>query len=324
MLIHSCEKLSYPFAAWPVSINMINSLSEDFLQINTPEYPLRGRNTLISSLRRWHSPHLHILPGSIKFAIRGQVEVETRSGVYRLNNHRILVLNAWEPYTFKIPSNTLTQTFTVFFRPRYLGSLQHSLINDDDALLVRGGNDELPLHLEFPETLLPAESNGLREKLLTLFNCWQTEVSQYCLADRVREIGEALVRLRCGSLSQLSKINAVKRSTREELLRRVQTAAIFIRENLASNIDLHIIARQVGMAPHHLHRTFRSIHGVTPYQWIMALRLEEAKRLLCETELPVSRICDRVGYSSVPSFTRLFASRFGKAPAFFRRSLRID
>jgi len=35
------------------------------LQINTPEHPLRGLNTLISAVRTWHSPHVHLLPGSI-------------------------------------------------------------------------------------------------------------------------------------------------------------------------------------------------------------------------------------------------------------------
>jgi hypothetical protein len=54
-------------------------IPEDFLQINSPERPLRGLNTLISSTRTWHSSHLHILPMSIKSAVRGEIDVETRT-----------------------------------------------------------------------------------------------------------------------------------------------------------------------------------------------------------------------------------------------------
>jgi len=82
------------------------------------------------------------------------------------------------------------------------------------------------------------------------------------------------------------------------------------------------VARVAGMAPHHLHRTFRAANGVTLHQWIVRLRLDEAKRLVQETDMPISHVCHRVGYSSLPSFTTLFRAHFGRPPAAFRRSRR--
>jgi AraC family transcriptional regulator len=202
--------------------------------------------------------------------------------------------------------------------------LQETLLMSDAALLERGPSEEFPAHLEFPEALFPCGSNGVGPRLVALFQAWQGGASPYCLSDRVRAIAEALIRLRSGSFSKMSRIDAVKPSTREELFRRVQAALIFVRENYATNIDVYMVARHAGMAPHHLHRTFRAIHGLTLHQQIVQLRLDEAKRLLEGTDLPISRICSRVGYSSLPSFTNLFRSRFGGPPSAVRRSPRME
>jgi AraC family transcriptional regulator len=301
---------------------------DDFLQINTPEprgprTNSGGRNTLISSFRTWHSPHVHVLSASVKFAIRGEIDVETRRGTYRLNNRRFLFVNAYEPYTFQIAPKSAAQTCSLFFRSRYLASLQHALTGNDEWLLDRIPDDgELSAHLEYPEALIPATSHAVGARLHALFQAWQAGGSPHCVADRVRDVGEALVRWRSRASSEMEGIAAAKRSTREELYRRVQVAALFVRENYTKDIDLNDVARVAGMAPHHLHRTFRSANGVTLHQWIVRLRLDEAKRLVQETDMPISNVCHRVGYASLPSFTTLFRSHFGRPPAAFRRTRR--
>lgn len=303
---------------------------EDHLQINTPEprqrslQPPAGRNTLISALRTSHSTHVHVLSASVKFAVHGQIDVETRRGVYRLNNTRFLVLNAWEPYTFQIAPRSTAQTFSLFFRARYLASLQDALVKGDADLLEQPPDNELSSHLEFPEVPFPTCHHSVGRQLLALFRAWQAGTSQHCLSDRVRDVGEALIDLRSNTLSQRDGIHAAKRSTREELYRRVQLASLFVRENYAKDIDLNRVAQQAGMSPHHLHRTFRAIHGFTLHQWVVQLRLNEAKRLLQKTDIPISGICRRVGYSSLPSFTNLFRSRFGRPPVACRRSGLVD
>ena len=157
----------------------------DYLQINTPEprhrllHPLPGRNTLISALRTSHSEHVHVLSASIKFAIQGQIDVETKRGVHRLNNTRFLVLNAWEPYTFQIAPRSAAQTFSLFFRAHYLASLQDTLVKSDERLLEQLSGNELSAHLEFPEALFHAGSNDVGIRLFALFRGWQAGGSQH-------------------------------------------------------------------------------------------------------------------------------------------------
>lgn len=299
---------------------------DDRLDINTPEPPPGPRrphpgagNVLISAERRWHSPHVHVLAGSVKFAIRGEIDVETRRGRYRVSRRRFLLVNAWEPYTFQIAPGDVAETCSLFFRGGYLASLQEAALGSHATLLERGPAEGARGQLEFPEALFEAGSSGVGPSLRQLHSAWRAGASQLCLADRVRDVGEALIRLRTGAHARAERIAAVRASTRAELFRRTQAAAMFAREHFAGDIGLGRAARHAGMAPHHLHRTFRAVHGLTLHQWIVQLRLEEARRLLAHSDLPVAAVCRRVGYTSAPSFANLFRARFGCSPTRFRR-----
>jgi AraC-like DNA-binding protein len=76
------------------------------------------------------------------------------------------------------------------------------------------------------------------------------------------------------------------------------------------------------MSPYHFHRVFRATTGVSPGRFVAALRIEEAKRVLLETELDVGEICAEVGYQSVGSFTSQFARLVGVAPSRYRELAR--
>jgi AraC family transcriptional regulator len=296
---------------------MGESFLRESVQINPPSYPLKGLNSIVSSLRSSVPAHEHCLPTSLKCVMSGVIDVETRRGRYRITPGRFVVINAWEPYQFSIPQGRSAQTFSLFFRPYYLPEILKTAKSGDDGLL--DGSGQLDKYLEIPEALMCSESFAVGVKARCLFRLWQRGASQLCLADRLREVATAVVRLREGLGRQRWEIEAKKQSTRDELFRRVQRAYVFIRENYRSDIDLHAIAREVGMADHHLHRTFSTVFHTTPHQTITHLRLQEARRLVLATEIPLAAIGRRVGYASAPSFSNLFRATFGVPPSALRQ-----
>jgi AraC-like DNA-binding protein len=92
---------------------------------------------------------------------------------------------------------------------------------------------------------------------------------------------------------------------------------------MRSRIDQPMTLRQmarIGFAsPYHFNRTFRQITGVPPSQFLYALRLDAARRLLTQTQKKVIDICYEVGYNSVGTFTRRFAYVLGVPPTRFRK-----
>ena len=79
-------------------------------------------------------------------------------------------------------------------------------------------------------------------------------------------------------------------------------------------MPLESMARIACASPYHFNRTFRQITGLPPAQFLYALRLDAARRLLMQTQRRVIDICYDVGYNSVGTFTRRFTDLLGISP----------
>jgi AraC-like DNA-binding protein len=81
------------------------------------------------------------------------------------------------------------------------------------------------------------------------------------------------------------------------------------------------IATAAAVSRFHFIRQFRALFGETPQQYRTRSRLEMAKHLLVSGEDSITDICMAVGFSSLGSFSTLFARRFGQAPSKYRQRL---
>ncbi len=79
------------------------------------------------------------------------------------------------------------------------------------------------------------------------------------------------------------------------------------------------IARSLRLSPWHFIRQFDALFGMTPHQFRIAARIEHAKRLLALGEHSVTEVCMEVGFTSLGSFSELFAKRVGAPPSVWRR-----
>jgi len=103
-----------------------------------------------------------------------------------------------------------------------------------------------------------------------------------------------------------------------DLYRRIVQAKLFIDSNYAERIDAAEIADEACYSKFHFIRTFKSIYGRTPHQYLTHVRIERAKELL-EQELSVTEACFAVGFDSLGSFTSLFKRRAGVTPSEYQR-----
>src|SRR5688500_10664575 len=103
-----------------------------------------------------------------------------------------------------------------------------------------------------------------------------------------------------------------------ELLRRLCLARAWLRECDEPRSSVTQIARRAGIAPHHFIRLFRTVFGETPHQYRSLAQIVRAKHLLVLTDQTVTVVCMAVGFSSLGSFSTLFARRVGMSPSVFR------
>jgi AraC-like DNA-binding protein len=108
-----------------------------------------------------------------------------------------------------------------------------------------------------------------------------------------------------------------------EVFRRLCAARqLLIDDSDRAPLPIDAVARAIGMSPFHFIRRFDAVFGVTPHQARIAARLDRAKLLLARGEHSVTEVCFEVGFSSLGSFSALFARRVGESPSEFRRRVR--
>ena len=86
-------------------------------------------------------------------------------------------------------------------------------------------------------------------------------------------------------------------------------------------VALRGVARAVRMSYFHFSRAFKQSMGMTATNYIAERRIERAKKMLEETELPISEIALRSGFSSQSHFTTAFRRLAGATPKAFRVAL---
>jgi AraC family transcriptional regulator len=95
-----------------------------------------------------------------------------------------------------------------------------------------------------------------------------------------------------------------------------------MRARLASQITIADIASECRLTPSHFARAFRRSTGRAPHQYLSDLRVEEAKRLLLGSPLPLADIALICGFGDQSYFTRVFSRLVGTSPGAWRRAVR--
>ncbi len=100
------------------------------------------------------------------------------------------------------------------------------------------------------------------------------------------------------------------------------TAVRFIREHACHGINVADVLDHVAISRSTLERNFRIHLGRSPQSEIRAVQLARARQLLAETDHPIHRIAELVGYNHVEYFNVVFKREIGQTPGQFRHTVR--
>lgn len=111
----------------------------------------------------------------------------------------------------------------------------------------------------------------------------------------------------------------LKERRENETTRPIRMAKQFIQENYGQNITLEDVCGAVGFSSAYFSALFKKETGEGFSKYLTQVRIDQAKKLLRETGLSVSEVCEAVGYSDRKHFTQTFHKMTGVTPAEFRR-----
>ena len=89
--------------------------------------------------------------------------------------------------------------------------------------------------------------------------------------------------------------------------------------HLDQRLSVDDLAAHARMSRRNFTRRFAEVTGTTPARWVLAQRLDEARRLLEKTSWPVARIAAACGFSSVVTFRQNFVSTYATTPTSYRQ-----
>ena len=139
---------------------------------------------------------------------------------------------------------------------------------------------------------------------------------------RQRTIKEFFVTFR-SSIEQLYRENTVSDSMANNS--RMQELKDFVDENFClPQMSLRYMADHFSLSDTYLSKLFKENFGENFIDYLLRKRMEEAARLLAETDMSVKQIVKSVGYEDVSSFSKKFSAKFEMTPGKYRKQLRIE
>jgi AraC family transcriptional regulator len=100
---------------------------------------------------------------------------------------------------------------------------------------------------------------------------------------------------------------------------RMRRVVEYIEENLDGDLSLEAMAAEVDISPIYLARAFKAAIGQSPHRYVLARRIERAKELLRNTEIPVVDVALSSGFSSQSHLSYWFQRYVGVSPAAYRQ-----
>jgi AraC-like DNA-binding protein len=255
-------------------------------------------------------------PLSIKSVIRGRGTWTVNRSRFEVDADSVLVLNNRQHYTILIDAPQPVQTFCLFFKTGLVEQAWRCHTAGASELLDDPGR--LPEAVGFFERMHP-KTGPMAQRIEQMHReVISGRATPESLDDGFLLAARELLCFRSELLQAVARVPAMRSSTKAELFRRLTVARSMIEGSLDQALPLDRIAETACLSPYHLHRLFGQVFGETPHRYAVRRRLERARRLLAQTDMPVTMVCLESGFQSLGSFSALFRKETGSSPQQFR------
>ena len=238
---------------------------------------------------------------SIKMASGGAERYFLDGRTVVVDDDNYLILNDGRTYGSSIRADREVESFSIFFRPGLLEEVLAATVLTAEDLLRR---PDATSQVEFAERLLPHDTTISPVLRFIRHHIRAGVDDEQWYDEQLHYLAERMLRARYRLHRQALALRCAKTSTRLEICRRLALAADFIDSCYQRDIGLDDMARAACMSRHHFLRAFRTLHGVTPMQYLHRKRIQVARRLRRDPDLSMQTIAARVGFNSRPTFYR--------------------
>ena len=258
-------------------------LYEKKYEINENEISVSKRN-LIKDFRL----HTHDFY-EIEIIISGKAEHKINDYTYEIAGGDIYMLSPSDFHSIKI-IEPLEYINIMFTEHSVSYSLLYELISSKKTACYRLDNDEY-------------------KKLMPVFMLIADEFASE--ARHSRKFTQNLCECIMITLLRHLKITADYDKSKKS----VYSTVLYINRNFRSEINLDMLADEAGMSRNYYSSQFNKVFGVSISDYITDIRLEYAKKLICNANTSITAACFNAGFGSFSTFSREFKKKYGVSPS---------
>ena len=276
-----------------------------------------GQNRVyFCELNRYHSENV-FRSFSVKYTFEGEVEYRTEKDVYRLLPGHFL-LSSQQPCECVVDSRLITRNISIDINTKVMEEVTGTLLNQKtlDLDSMANGHFSSP---DFFEHIYPIHASPLGHFLMSLGQTLAApgKPEKDVSGETFYDLAEHIIWHQYGISRALQQLDAVKSSTKKEMVRRLLNGRYFIDAHFLDHINIPEVARHANLSAYYFLRSFKKAFGISPYQYLIHKRLTHARELLLQHEA-IQDVADRCGFPDSFSFSKAFKRKFGQVPSALR------
>ena len=247
----------------------------------------------------------HVFKGTEHYIVQGQNHF--------LKQGEVLIIPDNEHFSVQIDTNIPTQGICLDISSTILTDLHKDLFNEATLFAFEK---------ELQTCTLPRALNPLSSIFRYFTQLRQPQEHILPIEETIIDLIRNYLYLSQDFSSKFQALEAEKKSTKAELLKRLIIAQAFIHDNLEESLDLNQVATIACISPFYFQRVFKQVFTYSPSQYLERIRMEKAINLLKTNQLSIKEIAFQVGFSDLQYFSRRFKKHFGNTPSQIRKLAR--
>ncbi len=276
--------------------------------------PANSDQVYYSELNDWFTTNAFRSFG-IKYVLQGSIHYKVNKKEYKVTAGNFLIATKQPHVTARFHSKDIVKSMCIDICEETIGDAVTTLANERNGEITDYHSDYLR-HPNFSESIYSLTENSFGDQLTRLATLVNYSVEPATIErDWFLDMVESIVMTEAKGRKFLDNLNAIKTATKKEILKRIFAGREFMDILFLQNPDVKSVARESNMSEFHFYRCFKQVFGISPYQYMLAKRLEHAKQLLNKKELLVTEIALACKFRDVFSFSKAFKKKYGFSPS---------
>ncbi|RYZ29700.1 MAG: AraC family transcriptional regulator, partial [Chitinophagaceae bacterium] len=262
-----------------------------------------GTRVTFSSLMNYEMAEYSANTYSIKYVLQGTEHYVLNRQKFSVSRGNYLLVNRQQAVDAVVRSTKKVLGFCIHLEEELLQESFAQLQFSETALLDHPF--EKPAIPQFENLLYRDEENALGCYLQQTVRIFKTDSASIAIEPTAfyLELSQHLLATQNNLPKTAQRLDLVKNSTKQELLRRLQTAKELLDAQQMEDVNINLLAQKCALSGSHLFRSFKKVYGVSPYQYLLQQKLKKAACLLQKKEETITDAALLCGFTDLPSFS---------------------